>query len=91
MQIGYTPLIMPKGTAIILLALFVAIMPFLGFPSAWKTFFYVGAGLILAALSYLDKKELLAALEKQEKDRVDVFVQNSEHHEEPENHTPLKA
>jgi hypothetical protein len=41
---------MTNKTIAIILSLLVAVMPFLGFPEAWKTFFYVIAGLSLAAL-----------------------------------------
>ncbi len=41
---------MTKKTTAITLSIFIAIMPFLGFPTSLKTFFYVFSGLLLAVL-----------------------------------------
>ena len=41
---------MTKKTTAITLSVFIAIMPFLGFPTQLKTYFYVGSGLLLAVL-----------------------------------------
>jgi len=43
---------MSKRTTVITLGIFVAIMPFLGFPGVVRTFFFVLAGLIIAAIGY---------------------------------------
>jgi len=44
---------MSKNSIILLLGLWVALVPFLGFPGAWKTFFIVVSGLAIAVLSIL--------------------------------------
>ena len=41
---------MTKKTTAITLSIFIAIMPFLGFPTSSKTIFYVASGLLLAVL-----------------------------------------
>ena len=41
---------MTKKTTAITLSIFIAIMPFLGFPTQLKTAFYVGSGLLLVVL-----------------------------------------
>lgn len=41
---------MTKKTTAITLSIFIAIMPFLGFPTSLKTAFYVFSGLLLAIL-----------------------------------------
>ncbi|MCK5096434.1 MAG: hypothetical protein KAR24_03710 [Candidatus Pacebacteria bacterium] len=41
---------MTKKTLAILLSFLVAVMPFLGFPGSFKTYFYVFAGIVLMAL-----------------------------------------
>lgn len=41
---------MTKKTTAITLSIFIAIMPFLGFPTDMKTAFYVFSGLLLAVL-----------------------------------------
>jgi len=51
---------MSKDAAIIILGFLVAAMPFLGFPSSWKTVFYVLLGLGTVVFALLLRKELLA-------------------------------
>ena len=41
---------MTKKTIAILLSIFVAVMPFLGFPEQFDKYFYLIAGLLIAAL-----------------------------------------
>ncbi|MEX0933952.1 MAG: hypothetical protein WD003_01670 [Candidatus Paceibacterota bacterium] len=43
---------MSKNILIVLLGLFVALVPFLGFPGSWKTFLLVVSGLLIAFLSF---------------------------------------
>ena len=57
---------MTKKTTAVTLSIFIAIMPFLGFPTHVKTAFYVFSGLLLAVLIELisiqnRKKDLLDA------------------------------
>ena len=48
---------MSKRTTIITLGIFVAIVPFLGFPGTAKTIFFVIAGLAFAIIGYLLETE----------------------------------
>jgi|GEM_PF-1398358 len=53
---------MSKRKSILWLGVMVALMPFLGFPSSWKTFFYVLAGAFIAWNSYqLNKHKTIRA------------------------------
>ena len=45
---------MSKNGIIILLGILVVIIPFLGFPGAWKTFFIVISGLVIAGITFLN-------------------------------------
>jgi len=42
---------MPKKPFIIILAICIALMPFLGFPSSWENVFYTVAGILIVLLS----------------------------------------
>ncbi len=42
---------MSRNKIILLLGILLVLMPFLGFPSAWKTFFYSGFGIILIIIA----------------------------------------
>lgn len=42
-----------KNRLILILGILVALMPFLGFPTSWKNFFYFVFGLGVATLSFL--------------------------------------
>lgn len=44
---------MRKHWTIFAIGILVAVMPFTGFPGAWKTFFYVAFGLAVAVLIFL--------------------------------------
>lgn len=51
---------MPKRRTILWLGILVAVMPFLGFPSAWKTVVYVASGVLIAINSYqLNKHKII--------------------------------
>jgi len=43
---------MSKESKITIVALLIALVPFLGFPAAWKTFFIVVSALSIAGLSF---------------------------------------
>ncbi|MDP2651359.1 MAG: hypothetical protein Q8O98_02075 [bacterium] len=50
---------MPKNKIIIALGFIIALLPILGFPRAWESFFQIAAGLLIAFMSVLitiDKK-----------------------------------
>ncbi|MDP6387869.1 MAG: hypothetical protein QGG63_01145 [Candidatus Pacebacteria bacterium] len=48
---------MSKHTIIIVLGIWVAVLPFLGFPGFWKTLFFVFSGLGIIALILLIKNK----------------------------------
>ncbi|OGZ74014.1 MAG: hypothetical protein A2832_02325 [Candidatus Zambryskibacteria bacterium RIFCSPHIGHO2_01_FULL_44_22b] len=55
---------MPKSRIIVTLGVLIALMPLLGFPRAWESFFQVLAGLSIALLSVwanIDKRLMLKA------------------------------
>jgi len=45
---------MRKNLIIFLLSLWIILIPFLGFPGSWRTFFIVISGLVIAVLVFLD-------------------------------------
>jgi len=49
---------MVKISTIFALGIFVAIIPFTGFPIEWKNFLYIISGLLVTILSVLIRKEL---------------------------------
>lgn len=53
-----------------LLGLIVALVPFTGFPGAWKMFFMVVAGLAIAGLAFLINRS-------EETENSDSFTENS--------------
>lgn len=59
---------MTKKTTAITLSIFIAIMPFLGFPTDMKTAFYVFSGLLLAVLIEL------ISIQSRKKNLLDVDV-----------------
>ena len=55
---------MPKSRIIVTLGVLIALMPLLGFPRGWESFFQVFAGLAIALLSVwanIDKRLMLKA------------------------------
>ena len=48
---------MTKDNGILILGLVVALTPFLGIPGEWKTIIFVLAGILIAFLSFLIKRE----------------------------------
>lgn len=60
-----------KELYILALGLLTALTPFLGLPNTWKTFLYVGFGVLVAVLAFLLRRELNGT------DLTnDVFVEN---------------
>jgi hypothetical protein len=43
---------MTKGTFVFVLGMFLIVLPYLGLPSAWKQFIYVGLGILLLMIGY---------------------------------------
>lgn len=56
---GYTESHMKKDLALIALGVWIAAIPFLGFPGAWKTAIFVLSGLAVVFLTILWRHELL--------------------------------
>lgn len=48
---------MTKDNGILVLGLIVAVTPFLGIPGEWKTILYVSAGILIAFLIFLIKRD----------------------------------
>ena len=57
-----------KQVIIILLGLWIVLLPFLGFPGLWETFFMVGSGFLIVVLSLL-----MIARYRLEESRHDFF------------------
>ena len=74
---------------IIGLGLFVAILPFLGFPDSWDKFFYLAAGLAIAYLSFSSSGAELFKFKINRPGQTQVFVENkdmiSRDSQEPDN------
>lgn len=71
---------MSKNSFIFLLGILIATLPATGFPSAWKTVFYVIMGIAVSIVALLLRKEansLRKALKGREHTITDSFVQNS--------------
>lgn len=71
---------MSKHFIIFSLGIFTAILPATGFPSGWKTFFYVAVGVTVSIISLLLRKEtssLRGILKGKEHTITDSFVQSS--------------
>jgi len=48
---------MKKARTFLIIAIWITILPYLGFPSFWKNLFFTITGLVLIYLSYLLYKE----------------------------------
>ena len=51
---------MSKETWVIILGIAIAVMPYLGFPSSWKTVLFVLLGLTLVLIGFLLRTETLS-------------------------------
>lgn len=69
---------MSKERVLIALGVFTAVLPFLGFPRAWKTILFLLTGVCVATLAYLLRKELLQNNEwvSAHKKSATTFVEN---------------
>ena len=69
---------MSRESIIFLIGILVFFMPYLGIPILWKTYFYVGAGLLLMVFGYtLRRRAYLRGLETNEGERTaDSFVES---------------
>lgn len=50
---------MKKDLGLIILGIWIAIVPFLGFPGTWKTVIFIVSGLVVVLLAILWRHELL--------------------------------
>lgn len=51
-QYGILRSIMTKGTFLFFLGLFLIALPYLGIPSLWKQYMYVGLGILVVLIGY---------------------------------------
>ena len=65
---------MSKETAVITLGILVIILPFLGFPEAWRVFFFVVTGIGLVVLGFYLRAEVIVRGGKKTGNRP--FVEN---------------
>lgn len=70
---------MSKQKAIIILGAFVAVMPYLGFPTAWRKGFFLLAGIAIVIYGYKINKEL-KALRGEESNSLTSFKDNLNEH-----------
>ena len=52
---------MKKRTIISILGLWVALVPLLGLPGAWKNYILIVSGLVISAIAFIKKKKILSA------------------------------
>ncbi|MEI6660138.1 MAG: hypothetical protein WCK91_01805 [bacterium] len=55
---------MRKERSLLIIGIWVAILPFLGFPSSWRSFMFIITGLALVYLSYMFYQEYRARMPK---------------------------
>ena len=67
---------MKKAQTLLILAVWTAILPYLGFPYFWKNILFTITGLILAYFSYLLYKEAKKQRTPTER-KIDTFSENS--------------
>ena len=73
---------MRKERVLFILGVWVAILPYLGFPYAWKSVLFVLTGLGLIYFSYVLYGEAKAGETKEKKKTVESFSENKEFAEE---------
>jgi hypothetical protein len=77
---------MSRELLIVILASFVVVMPFTGFPGTWKTFVFFVAGMLIIGLALLIRQERLWFFQRQRK--TDAYTENSHHDHSQEPQTP---
>ena len=65
---------MRRARVILILGIWVAILPYLGFPDSWKSVFFTLSGLIFVYLSY----DIYRAIKANKKRKFDNFSENSD-------------
>ncbi len=67
---------MRKERTLFIIGIWVIVLPFLGFPEAWRHILFVMTGLALAYLSYLYYKEAKMRQSKNSNTESKTFVDN---------------
>ena len=65
---------MYRAYTLLLMGIWMAILPYLGFPNSWKNVLFILSGLVLVYFSYTLYKEVK---EKEEKKDFDNFSENN--------------
>lgn len=78
--LGYTDRNMSKGTLTFLLGILLIVLPYLGIPSVWKQYAYVGLGIILILLGYaLRRAQYFREIDRGNGERgSDTFVETTQ-------------
>lgn len=66
---------MSKQKAIFFIGLWVAVLPFLGFPGSWKRVFFVATGVGLAYLGYILNKQAKEATSAQPTVKAKMYTE----------------
>ncbi|MES2749668.1 MAG: hypothetical protein V4668_02920 [Patescibacteria group bacterium] len=71
---------MSKGTLTFLVGILLVVLPYLGIPSAWKQYAYVGIGVVLILLGYaLRRAQYFREIDRGNGERVsDTFVETTQ-------------
>jgi membrane protein implicated in regulation of membrane protease activity len=69
---------MRKERTLLILGLWVAILPSLGFPNSWRTVLFVITGIALMYLAYLFYKQAKERMPKNE-ENLQTFTDNIQH------------
>ena len=68
---------MSKNKLILIIGIAVFAMPFLGFPSSWKTVFYILAGMTLVVIAFISHSRRQVIITQQADVVTEVFVQTN--------------
>lgn len=71
---------MSKDTILFLAGFGVAMLPFLGFPSSWRSVLFVLLGALIVIVAVSLRRELMARDRRHEARRNDIFVENGANH-----------
>lgn len=70
---------MSKDIVIIVLGIWIAIVPFLGFPGLWETIIYVVSGLGVVLMTFLLRRDIILYVSRitaRKRKSTDVYVEN---------------
>lgn len=76
---------MKKARILLTLAVWVAILPYLGFPYQWKDALFTLTGLVLALLAYSFYKEYKKCSVSKTENKFDNFLENKDFEENTTN------